>query len=74
MNTVVPRSIRKVYLLRDIVDAMRGRYEILLYDAVNMPIVGLVNGIRVEDGGGRNFLVTLYTKADHEVEIFIKAA
>lgn len=73
MNTVVPRSIRKVYLLSDIVEAMRGRYEILLYDSVDMPFIGLVNGMRVEDGSGRKFLVTLLTKSG-VVEIFIKVA
>jgi hypothetical protein len=73
MNAVVPRSIRKVYLLSDIVEAMRGRYEILLYDAVDMPFIGVVNGMRVEDGSGRKFLVTLLTKSG-EVEIFIKVA
>ena len=70
---VVPRSIRKVYLLSDIVETMRSREEIELVDVVGDLHIGQVNGIAVEDGSGHNFLVTLVRQSG-SVVIFIKAA
>lgn len=72
--TTTPRSIRKVYLLSDIVEAMQKRAKIELFDCMNSLHIGFVNGIEVEDGSGHNFLIKLATKSGGEVKIFIKAA
>jgi fructose-specific component phosphotransferase system IIB-like protein len=73
-NTSIPaRSIRKVYLLSDIVEAMKHRHNIELIDAMGDLHIGMVNGIAVEDGSGHNFLVTLVRQSG-SVVIFIKAA
>jgi fructose-specific component phosphotransferase system IIB-like protein len=71
--TTTPRSIRKVYLLSDIVEAMKHRHEIEIIDVRDDLHIGMVNGIQVEDGSGHNFLVTL-VKQNGSVVIFIKAA
>jgi len=64
---------RKIYLLSDIVEAMKHRHEIEIIDVRGDLHIGQVNGIAVEDGSGHNFLVTL-VKESGSVVIFIKAA
>ena len=66
-------SIRKVYLLSDIVEAMKHRHNIELIDTIGYLHIGQVNGIAVEDGSGHNILMTL-VKESGSVVIFIKAA
>jgi hypothetical protein len=73
MKTATVRSVCKVYLLSDIVKAMQERTYIGLVDYVGQCHVGMVNGIQVEDGSGKNFIVTLYANGKAS-KFFIKAS
>jgi len=73
MKTGTIRSIGKIYLLSDIVKAMQERTYIGIVDHAGKCHVGTVNGLQVEDGSGKCYIVTLYanTKAS---KVFIKAS
>lgn len=73
MKTATVRSVGKVYLLSDIVKAMMDRSYIGLVDYATLGCyVGMVNGIRVEDGSGKNYIVTIYGNGKAS-QVFIKA-
>lgn len=73
MKTTTVRSVGKVYLLNDIVKSMMDRSYIGLVDHATLGCyVGMVNGIRVEDGSGKNYIVTIYGNGKAS-QVFIKA-
>jgi len=73
MKTATVRSVGKVYLLSDIVKAMVDRSYIGLVDPSGKCHVGMVNGLQVEDGSGKNYIVTIYGNGKAS-KVFIKAA
>jgi len=48
-----------VYCFRFLCDSMQNRTSVRIYDNSGNAHTGVVNGIRVEDGSGRHFLVQL---------------
>ena len=73
MKTATVRSVGKVYLLSDIVKAMVDRSYIGLVDPSGKCHVGMVNGLQVEDGSGKNYIVTIYGNGKAS-QAFIKAS
>jgi hypothetical protein len=73
MKTATVRSVGKVYLLSDIVKAMVDRSYIGLVDPSGKCHVGMVNGLQVEDGSGKNYIVTIYGNGKAS-KVFIKVA
>lgn len=63
-----------VYSLNWIVESMRTRREIILVNHDCKPIKGLVNGIRPEDGSGKNWLVTICSVGQPSKEVFVHAS
>lgn len=73
MKTTTVRSVGKVYLLSDIVKAMMDRSYIGLVDYATLgSYAGMVNGIQIEDGSGKNYIVTIYGNGKAS-QVFIKA-
>jgi hypothetical protein len=73
MKTATVRSVGKVYLLSDIVKAMMDRSYIGLVDPAGKCHIGMVNGLQVEDGSGKNYIVTLYANGKAS-KLFVKAS
>lgn len=63
-----------VYSFGWLVEAMRTRKEIILVNHDCKPIKGLVNGIRPEDGSGKNWLVTICSVGTDAKEVFVQAS
>jgi hypothetical protein len=63
-----------VYSFGWLVEAMRTRKEIILVNHDCKPIKGLVNGIRPEDGSGKNWLVTICSVGSEAKEVFVHAS
>lgn len=47
---------------QDLFDAMVSRHHVMLIDPMKGENYGYINGIKVEDGSGYSFIVTLNTK------------
>jgi hypothetical protein len=73
MKTATVRSVGRVYLLSDIVKAMMDRSYIGLVDPAGKCHVGTVNGLQIEDGSGKNYIVTIYANGKSS-KVFIKAS